>query len=254
METVRRGDLQYNEGLWRPDRDSFDAALKLAPGGEAEELKRLEELALAGRLTRRVRSSGGVYQIERSPAAAVKAIDLDLRTVTLIASDATLDRYGDTIAAAGWQMDNFASNPVALVDHDYRVSAIVGQTIKWWVEKDALMMIDRFDPPWTNDTADMAWNKIVTGSLRAVSVGFRPMKWVRRYNESDEWTGGFDYLEQELYEKSWVAVPANPSAVVTDKASAAAEEPPVITGRGLPERLAGIERRVTLAVIGSRLI
>ena len=254
METLRRGDLQFREVLWRPDKDSFDTALKLAPGSEADELKRLEELALAGRLVRRVRAGNGVYQVERSPLAAVKAIDLDLRTVTVLASDATLDRYGDTISAEGWLMENFLANPVALIDHDYSVAAIVGQTIKWWVEKGALMMTDRFDPPWTNETADMAWNKIVNGSLRAVSVGFRPMKWVRRYNDKDEWTGGFDYLEQELYEKSWVAVPANPSAVVTDKASIAAQEPPVVTGRGLSVRLADIDRRATLAAMGSRLL
>jgi HK97 family phage prohead protease len=225
----------------------------MAPASERDELKRLEELALAGRLTRRVRGADGVYQVERSPANCVKAIDLDLRTVTVVASDKTLDRYGDTIDATGWIMDSFATNPVALIDHDYSVAAIVGQAIKWWVEKDALMITDRFDPPWTNETADMAWNKIVNGSLRAVSVGFRPMKWVRRYNEEDEWTGGFDYLEQELYEKSWVAVPANPSAVVTDK-STSAVAPPVVTGRGLTERLDDIGRKAGLAVLGSRLL
>lgn len=244
--------LRFPGGLWRPDKDGFDLALKLAPESEREELKRLEELALAGRLVRRVRGADGIYQVERGAAPCVRAIDLDLRTVTVRASDNTLDRYGDTIAADGWIMDGFVLNPVALIDHDYSVAAIVGQTIKWWVEKDALMMTDRFDPPWTNETADMAWNKIVNGSLRAVSVGFRPMKWVRRYNDKDEWTGGFDYLEQELYEKSWVAVPANPSAVVSDSVQSA-QAPPVVTGRGLTERLAEIERRASLAAIGSRL-
>jgi HK97 family phage prohead protease len=249
----KHGVLRFADGLWRPDQDNFDAALKLTPTAERGELERLKELALAGRLTRRVRGADGIYQVERSVAPCVRAIDLDLRTVTVIASDDTLDSYGDTIAADGWKFERFARNPVALIDHDYSVAAIVGQSIKWWVEKKALMITDRFDGPWTNDTADMAWNKIVSGSLRAVSVGFRPMKWVRRYNDKDEWTGGFDYLEQELYEKSWVAVPANPSAVVTD-AVHAAEAPPVVTGRGLAERIAVIERKAGIAAIASRIM
>lgn len=248
----RHGDLRFSEGLWRPDQDGFDAALKLAPTCEREELERLKDLALAGRLTRRLRGTDGVYQVERAVAPCIRAIDLDLREVTVVASDETLDSYGDTIIADGWQFERFARNPVALIDHDYSVAAIVGQSIKWWVEKKALYITDRFDGPWTNETADMAWNKIASGSLRAVSVGFRPLKWVRRYNDKDEWTG-FDYLEQELYEKSWVAVPANPSAVVID-AALPAEAPPVVTGRGLAERITAIERKAGLAAIASRIM
>jgi hypothetical protein len=33
-------------------------------------------------------------------------------------SDNSVDRYGDTIDARGWVLDNYKANPVALFGHD----------------------------------------------------------------------------------------------------------------------------------------
>ena len=35
-----------------------------------------------------------------------------------ILSDATADRFGDIVEPAGWQLDNFKKNPIALFGHD----------------------------------------------------------------------------------------------------------------------------------------
>ena len=36
-----------------------------------------------------------------------------------VASDESVDRYGDIIRASGWQLDNFRKNPVLLFAHDF---------------------------------------------------------------------------------------------------------------------------------------
>jgi hypothetical protein len=118
--------------------------------------------------------------VVRKAAPDVRAIDEDKRRVTVVASDATLDRYGDTIAADGWKTANFEKNPVVLLDHWYVVEYIVGQCAKWWVEGGQFLNEHAFDPAGTNAKADMAWQKILNRSLRAVSVGFRALKWAKR--------------------------------------------------------------------------
>src|SRR3546814_9550336 len=37
-----------------------------------------------------------------------------------VMSDETVDRMGDVIEAAGWQLKNFVKNPIALFNHDSR--------------------------------------------------------------------------------------------------------------------------------------
>jgi hypothetical protein len=39
------------------------------------------------------------------------------RRARFVASDETVDRYGDIIRASGWQLDNFRKNPVLLFGH-----------------------------------------------------------------------------------------------------------------------------------------
>src|SRR6186713_2839631 len=41
------------------------------------------------------------------------------RYLDVVASDETVDRYGDIVLADGWQLEPFQKNPVALFSHDY---------------------------------------------------------------------------------------------------------------------------------------
>jgi hypothetical protein len=245
------GRLKFGHLSWDPARHPFESALAMA-ATEAEhaELARLKELACAGRLVRVAPEGCEAQYVVRKAAPDVRAIDEDKRRVTVVASDATLDRYGDTIAADGWKTANFEKNPVVLLDHWYVVEYIVGQCAKWWVEGGQFLNEHAFDPAGTNAKADMAWQKILNRSLRAVSVGFRALKWAKRLNEQNEWTGGFDFLEQELLEVSWVAVPANPSAVIPASISL----PPTSPAKGhLDATLQQIREKATAAEILSRL-
>ena len=80
--------------------------------------------------------------------------------------------------------------------------------------KKRLMALDRFTPKDVNEFGHMIYRMVSAGFINAASVGFRVLKY-----EVDEERRGFNLLETELYEHSFVPVPANPQALV--EASAA---------------------------------
>lgn len=167
---------------------------------------------LDGRLVRRTAPGGGVVDVVER-AAAVDGFDTESRQFTVIASDETVDRYGDVVDVKGWQLDNYSRNNVVLVDHSYKVEDIVGRGYPF-VEGNALKMRVELDPPNLNRKAAIVSNLLETGSLRAVSVGFRPLDYELMLDDNGKPTGGVRFTRSELMEVSLVAVPANPSALI----------------------------------------
>src|SRR5262249_32107840 len=70
-------------------------------------------------------------------------------------------------------------------------------------------------PKGTSARIDEIISLVDAGILKAVSVGFRPLKH-EPLDEKDPW-GGSRFLEQELVETSLVSVPANPNALAVAK-------------------------------------
>ena len=54
-----------------------------------------------------------------SPDKIIKGVDLEKRTLHMIATDETKDRDGDVIKVKGWDFDNYRKNPVFLWAHNY---------------------------------------------------------------------------------------------------------------------------------------
>lgn len=176
------------------------------------------DLLKHGRLSRRETPDGTeIWQVEKSVQIKIDALDAD-GTIEIIASDETVDRYGDVIQADGWDLTAYRENPVLLVDHNYRVSQIVGTTVEATTTDGALRIRARLDPEGGNATADMVRSKLAAGSLRSVSVGFIPKRWEAIRDDDGNWLG-IRFLEQELLEVSFVAVPANPAALVQPAAA-----------------------------------
>jgi HK97 family phage prohead protease len=121
-----------------------------------------------------------------------------------ILSDASIDRYGDTINQDGWDLKNFQANPIALFNHnpDFPVGTWSRLSVK-----DG-RLIGRLDlaPEGTSPRIDEIRRLVDAGILKAVSVGFKP----REVKPTEK---GFHYLKSELVETSLVSVPANPSAL-----------------------------------------
>jgi phage head maturation protease len=147
------------------------------------------------------------------------------RTIRFVASDETVDRYGDIIRAGGWQLDNFKRNPVLLFGHNSREPPI--GTADAWIEGKSLLADATFLPLGVSDFADEIWRIVDAGALRAVSVGFLPSEFNGIYAEDDpdheDWPIGIEFVAQELLELSVVPVPANPQALAVARSLALSE-------------------------------
>jgi hypothetical protein len=162
-----------------------------------------------------------------------------------VSSDATLDRYGEIISPEGWDLSTYQKNPVFQNSHQYGdIIHTLGKALITEVRTDAQR--STLNPPRSylfqriqfatdaNPIARIAYPLYAHGYLRAVSVGFIPLRW---QDNPDPLAPGVSpasgagvspasaagvspgpspariYLHQELIEVSAVAIPANPSAL-----------------------------------------
>jgi HK97 family phage major capsid protein/HK97 family phage prohead protease len=128
-----------------------------------------------------------------------------------ILSDESVDRYGDVISADGWNLKNFKSNPIALFNHN--PNAIVGAWENVRIEAGRLVGRLKLGLPGTSPLVDEVRRLVEQRILKAVSVGFKPIKAEPLDAKADPDWGPFRYVQQELVECSLVAVPANPNAL-----------------------------------------
>lgn len=143
--------------------------------------------------------------------AFVKSVDEENGVLSAaVASVGVTDRAGDIIEQDGWRLQNFKKNPQLLWGHnqlDYRPP--IGRVEKIWFEgkgKDRKMMFQpKFD--LKDKFAKEIFRKYKEGYLNAFSVGFQALE--REENV---------FKDQELLEISAVAVPANPEALVVQRA------------------------------------
>lgn len=139
------------------------------------------------------------------------------RTLEFIGSTADVDRYGDIIDVAGWDVKNYLKNPVFLWAHDYSQPP-VGKAIKVKKSDDGLTFRIQFASPEEYGFADTIYKLYLGGYLKATSVGFQGLEREPIMGKKDEQgyqeQTGFRYLKAELYELSAVPVPANPNAVM----------------------------------------
>jgi hypothetical protein len=126
-----------------------------------------------------------------------KAADGRMR---IVASDETMDRSGESIPFESWDLSNFQKSPRLLIDHDYRVQAIVGKAED--IAKDTGRRALIFSPVFHDITQAARETKemVDQGFLDTVSVGF-----LRKTDEAG-------VRRNELMEISFVAVPSNPSS------------------------------------------
>jgi HK97 family phage prohead protease len=135
----------------------------------------------------------------------------ETKGLEFILSDATPDRYDDIIMTDGWELANFKKNPIALFAHSG--SFPIGKWKNVRIEENALRGTLDLAPEGTSDRIDEIRKLVDSDILRAVSVGFTPIKYEERKGD----TYGLVYTEQELVECSLVSVPANPSALIQAK-------------------------------------
>ena len=132
-----------------------------------------------------------------------------------VMSDGSVDRMGDVIDPAGWDLSSFSAgskfNPIALFNH--KADMVVGS----WsdVRVNGGQLIGKFNPlaPGTSELADSVRKMIEQDVLRAVSVGFEPKAREPLNEKADKNYGPWRFTKQSLLECSIVSVPANANAV-----------------------------------------
>ncbi|MFA6429749.1 MAG: hypothetical protein WCV84_04610 [Patescibacteria group bacterium] len=117
--------------------------------------------------------------------------------LTVVASDETVDRSGESIPISSWDLTNFQKSPRLLIDHDYSVKSIVGVADNIRTQDGKLMFEPRFHE--ITDAARECKALVEQGFLDTVSVGF-----ISRMKDGK--------VTNELLEVSFVAVPCNPNA------------------------------------------
>jgi HK97 family phage prohead protease len=128
-----------------------------------------------------------------------------------MATTPELDRVGDTIDPMGVKF----TNPLVLLrghDGDCPIGSVTFKkpTTKG-IEFEAEIPFIK-EAGLLKDRLDMAWGEIKNGLVKAVSIGFRPLKYAFRDSEEGF---GIDFLETEVFELSTVSIPANAGALIS---------------------------------------
>jgi HK97 family phage prohead protease len=150
-----------------------------------------------------------VFRVSLEPAADVEGAS---RTKRFCFSDGSIDRMGDTIDPAGWDLTDFTLNPVALWAHS-SMDPPIGRASNVAVEGQRLMGDIEFAPIETYAFADTIFRLVDSKFISACSVGFLPVEY--SFVENDPERGwGIDFKMQQLLEISLCPIPANPNALL----------------------------------------
>jgi len=137
-----------------------------------------------------------------------KAIDAQKRIFSGVATTPATDRVNDTINPLGVSF----KNPIVLLRmHDTEQpigQATLSKPTAKGINFEAQIPIVE-EPGRFRDRVDMAWSEISYGVVRAVSIGFKPIKYAFKED------GGIEYQEIEIYDLSPVSVPALPEAIIS---------------------------------------
>jgi hypothetical protein len=162
----------------------------------------------------------------------IRVIDAAKGTVEYIASDESIDTYGEVIMAKGWMFDSFEKNAPFVDSHNYQsIDCLLGKVLDYQVKGGKLVETVQWaiDVP-ENFLAIKGFAMTQAGYLKAVSVGFMPVEVVsprdRDVTEYNELCEKLDldptdadarprciYVKQQQLELSACCIGANPNAV-----------------------------------------
>lgn len=146
----------------------------------------------------------------------------ETRTVEFVISDETRDRHGTIIPLKNWKLERFNANGIVGYQHEVYGSFDgsnpdqvlgIGEA---FVENGKLIGRVKFEPADINPLAEKIFQKVLHGTLKATSVGFRELvkgKWGEKDEARDGANPTYYFGEVELLEFSIVNIPSNPNAL-----------------------------------------
>lgn len=167
--------------------------------------------------------------LRRTIHPEVRVLDASAGLVEYVASDETVDSYREVIRATGWRFDDFEKNAPFVDSHEYgTIEKLVGKVVDFAVRGKQLVETVQWaiDVP-ENKLAQLGWKMTQAGYLRAVSVGFVPLRVATPHSSNSmEWQEALQsvggkadsgiraiYLEQQQKELSACILGANPNAL-----------------------------------------
>lgn len=162
-----------------------------------------------------LKDAGEDFLVRREDALVVKAIREGSREVDFIASTDVVDAHREVIDQGSWNLTHYVGNPIVLYGHQSSELPI-GHATRAEVKNGRLECTLYISDKTVK--AREVWDLIVEKTLRAVSVGFKPVN--GRYETrdgQDVWV----WSDCILKEISVVAVPANHEALAKIKSAIA---------------------------------
>lgn len=162
----------------------------------------------------------------RNTTGILRALSKDAettRTVEFVASDESRDAHGTVVSIKGWDLRRFNANGIIGYQHNVYgdlcgnsdPDRVIG-TGEARIEGKQLIVRITFEPAEINPLAERIFQKVLYGTLKAVSVGFLPIG-RGHWGEGDEAEDGenatYYYAGQELLEVSVVNIPSNKNAL-----------------------------------------
>lgn len=149
-------------------------------------------------------------------ALAVAATPVDgTRQVRVVCSTDAVDRYGDIVVQAGIDLAAFRSLKTVLWNHDQ--DEPIAKCISIDLVGDHLEALVEFPDEGINPKSDQIYGLIKAGIVNAVSIGFGVKKSVPIDKARPK--AGSTIEQSDLWELSFVSVPANPEAVIVERAA-----------------------------------
>jgi len=145
-------------------------------------------------------------------ATAIKQLEGDTRQMHFLISTDSVDRDNDILDPKGWQLDRYKTNPIIAWAHDYK-SLPVAKCVSIAQTPKGLEATAEFPAKGIYPFADTVYDMLKGGFLNATSVGFTPIDYEQAHDRK-----GFNFKKQELTEFSIVPIPANPDALVQQRA------------------------------------
>lgn len=175
----------------------------------------------------------------RSLNVEAKVLNKEQGLVEYVASDESLDSHREIVKVSGWRFNRFAKNAPFIDSHYYvGIGSVLGRVVSARVEGSQLIETVQ----WAVDVEGADYAKLgfaltEAGYLKAVSVGFIPIKFKAHYHDdfaqavveqglSNEEAALVRriYLEQEQTELSAVVIGSNANAVMRAFEDGAIEE------------------------------
>lgn len=142
----------------------------------------------------------------------IKILDKANGRISAVVSTESVDRDGDIIRQANWDLDHFKSHPILLSSHNYRgLQNQIGEWTDMRVEGNKLVGDAQYYIKQGNPEADWAF-VLASKGRAAFSVGFVPdMSKAKQIEAAGNLS--YEFQGQELLEVSQVTVPSNADAL-----------------------------------------